>query len=160
MAIYVTRRARFSAAHRLYNPNFSDERNREVYGLCCNPNGHGHDYRLEVTLKGEPDPETGMIVDLKWLKRVIDERVVQLLDHKHLNLDVPFLEGVIPTVENLARAIWDILEASLPGRTLFSVKLLETENNWAVYFGGREEKPTSERSSEAVEHMALTNGIL
>ena len=156
MAIYVTRRARFSAAHRLYNPEFSNERNREVYGLCSNPNGHGHDYRLEVTLKGEPDPETGMLVDLKWLKRVIDERVVQFLDHKHLNLDVPFLEGVIPTVENLTRAIWDVLEASLPARTLFAVKLLETENNWAVYFGGLEESP----SSETFERMALTHGIL
>ena len=160
MAVYVTRRAQFSASHRLYNPEFTDQQNWEVYGHCNNPHGHGHNYQLEVTLRGDPDPQTGMIVDLKWLKEVVHEKIITLMDHKHLNFDVPFMQGVIPTVENLVKAIWDVLEAELPDGMLFAVKLHETENNWAVYFGNCEERLSPEQSREAATELALTSGLL
>ena len=100
--ISVTRRAVFSASHRLHNPEWSEEKNYEVYDKCNNPNGHGHNYVMEITVSGIPDPETGYVIDLKRMKRIINENVVDLVDHKHLNLDVPFLKGIIPTVENIA----------------------------------------------------------
>ncbi|HTR81630.1 MAG TPA: 6-carboxytetrahydropterin synthase, partial [Bacteroidota bacterium] len=104
--MYVTRKAHFSAAHRLFNPAFSDEKNLEVYDKCANPNGHGHNYNLEITVAGDPDPETGYVIDLKRLKKIIEEYFVSKVDHKHLNYDVDFLKGVIPTAENIAKACW------------------------------------------------------
>ena len=101
-----------------------------------------------------------MIVDLKWLKEVIEEKIVTPLDHKHLNLDVPFLEGIVPTVENLVKSIWDRLDPELPEGMLFSIKLHETENNWAVYFGDREERTSPSRSDEAAAELALISGVL
>lgn len=133
--IYVTRKAHFSASHRLYNPTFTDERNEEVFDKCNNYFGHGHNYYLEVTVKGLPDPETGYVIDLKDLKKILDEKVVDLVDHKHLNFDVDFLRGIIPTVENLCVAFWRQLENNLPSGELHSIKLWESDQNVAEYFG-------------------------
>ncbi len=133
--IYVTRRADFSASHRLHNPTWSDERNREVYGKCNNPNGHGHNYILEVTVRGEPDPETGYLVDLKELKETIRREVLDKVDHRNLNTDVDFLAGINPTAENIAVAVWRRLERAIPRGTLHAVRLQETERNMFEYRG-------------------------
>src|SRR6185295_4447957 len=108
--VYVTRRAHFCASHRLHNTEWSDEKNMEVFGKCNNPNGHGHNYEIEVTVAGTPPDETGMVIDLKKLATIIEEEVVESVDHKHLNHDVPFMKGVVPTAENIAIAFWKILE--------------------------------------------------
>ena len=113
--VYVTRKAHFNAAHRLHNPDRPDAWNRETFGKCNSPNWHGHNYELDVTVAGEPDPDTGFVIDLAALKGVIEERVVEPLDHKNLNLDVPFLEGVRTSTENLAVAIWAQLAPHVPG---------------------------------------------
>lgn len=133
--LYVTKSVEFSAAHRLNNPNYSERRNEEVFDKCNNPHGHGHNYRLEVTIAGNPNPETGYVIDLKKLKKLLDEEIIEKVDHKHLNYDVEFLRGIIPTVENLAIVFWRILEERMPEGRLHSVKLFETENSWAEYFG-------------------------
>ena len=133
--IYLTKRVHFCASHRLHSPEFSDEENRRIYGACNNPRGHGHNYVLDVTLAGTPDPRTGMIMDLKEIGRVVRERIVDEVDHRHLNHDVPWLAGVIPTVENLIREFWRALEAALPPGTLHELRLWETETSWAVYRG-------------------------
>ena len=133
--VYVTRRAHFNAAHRLHNPDKSDEWNRRVYGKCNNPNWHGHNYVLEVTVAGEPDPHTGYVIDLAELKRLVDEHVLSHVDHANLNLDVDFLQGILPSTENFAVAIWRRLEPVLPSGRLVSVRLQETENNMAEYRG-------------------------
>lgn len=133
--IYVTRRAHFSASHRLFNPTFSDSKNEDVFDKCNNFHGHGHNYRLEVTVKGTPDPETGYVIDLKLLARLIDQEIVEKVDHKHLNFDVDFLRGVIPTAENIAVSFWRILEPRIPSGTLHSVRLFESENNFVEYLG-------------------------
>jgi 6-pyruvoyltetrahydropterin/6-carboxytetrahydropterin synthase len=133
--IYLTKRVHFCASHRLHSPEFSDEENRRIYGACNNPRGHGHNYVLDVTLAGTPDPRTGMIMDLKEIARVVGERIVEEVDHRHLNHDVPWLAGVIPTVENLIREIWRRLEATLPPGTLYELRLWETDTSWAVYRG-------------------------
>jgi 6-pyruvoyltetrahydropterin/6-carboxytetrahydropterin synthase len=133
--IYITRRETFAASHRLYNPAWSDEKNNEVYDKCANKNGHGHNYVLEVVVKGEIDPETGYLLDLKILKDIIKKNVIALVDHKHLNFDVPFLEGIIPTAENIAIGIWNQLVDKLPAGELYAVKLYETENNYVEYKG-------------------------
>ena len=135
MSIHLTKRTHFCASHRLFNPSFSDEKNWEVFGPCNNPHGHGHNYTLDVTVKGDPDPETGMIVNLRDLSDVVTKEIIDQLDHKHLNLDVPWLEGVIPTLENLAIRIWRRLEKVLPPDTLHSVKLYESEDNFVIYHG-------------------------
>lgn len=157
MAVYVTRKAQFSASHRLFNPDFSEEKNWDVYGHCNNLHGHGHNYHVEVTLRGEPNPQTGMLVDLKWLKQVIYEKIVEPMDHKHLNHDVPFLKGVIPTVENLVKVIWDILDENIPSGLLFAVKLYETENNWAIYFGNREDRIEMNHTQHSIASEAFTS---
>jgi 6-pyruvoyltetrahydropterin/6-carboxytetrahydropterin synthase len=131
MAVYVARRERFSAGHTLYNPDFSDEHNREVFGKCSNPNGHGHNYTLEVTLRGDVDPDTGYLFDLKELSALISKLIIDDVDHRNLNVDVDWLRGVIPTTENLACAFWERLDANLPGALLYSVRVRETEKNWA-----------------------------
>ncbi len=132
--VYVTRRMHFSAAHRLHSDVLDAEANRQLYGLCNNPLGHGHNYELEVTVCGEPDPATGMVIDLTVLKEIMQQHVIDLVDHRHLNHEVGFMAGRIPTAENIAMAIWDILVRQLPVR-LYEVKLYETERNLAVYRG-------------------------
>jgi 6-pyruvoyltetrahydropterin/6-carboxytetrahydropterin synthase len=127
----------FSACHRLYHPEFSEERNREVFGICNNPNGHGHNYVLDVTLRGAPDPQTGMIIDLKQLKEILDERLITRLDHKNLNLDVPVLRGCVPTVEMLVLRIWEELDGRIPGGRLSELTLYESRTNFARYRGPR-----------------------
>ncbi len=133
--VYVTRRAQFSASHRLHNPKLSEEENRRIYDKCNNPSGHGHNYDVEVTVAGEPDPETGMVIDLKLLKRLIHEYVIEQLDHKHLNYDVDFMRDVIPTAENIAIKIWERLEPHIENGKLYSVKLFESQNNYVDYRG-------------------------
>lgn len=128
----ITRRMHFSAAHRLHNPELSDAENARIFGLCNNPAGHGHNYVLEVTVSGDPDPMTGMIMDLGKLKEFLKETVVSKLDHRHLNVDVDFLRGTIPTAENIVSRIWDVIESTLETGRLVEVKLYESENNIAT----------------------------
>ena len=116
--VYVTRKVHFNAAHRLHNPEKSDEWNRKMFGPCNHPNWHGHNYVLKVTVAGEPDPETGYVIDLGNLKALLNEEVVNKVDHKNLNLDVDFLNGVIPSTENFAIAIWNQIEGKLPSGRL------------------------------------------
>ncbi len=140
--LYLTRRARFSASHRLFRPELSDAENMELFGKCATPGGHGHNYVIEVTVTGTLDPRTGMVVDLKKVKEVLEREVVGAWDHRHLNDDVPGLAGVIPTTENLAIAAWKALEGRLFGARLHRVRLSESDNNWVDYFGpaGRREE--------------------
>lgn len=133
--VRVTRRLHFSAGHRLHSPELSDQENREIYGLCSNPNGHGHNYGLEVTLKGEVDPRTGYVVDLKRVRETVEEVVLRDVDHANLNVDVPWLEGTIPTAENIAIAIWRRLEEVFPGGVLDRVVVSESERNYVEYRG-------------------------
>ncbi|MEX1054937.1 MAG: 6-carboxytetrahydropterin synthase, partial [Rhodothermales bacterium] len=112
--VYVTRKARFNAAHRLHNPEKSEQWNRETFGKCNNPNWHGHNYVLEVTVAGQPDPDTGYVVDLGRLKQIINDRVISKCDHANLNLDVDFLMGILPSTENFAVAVWKELENAIP----------------------------------------------
>lgn len=121
----------FSAGHRLYNPDFSDEKNREVFGACANPGGHGHNYRLEVQLTGPVDPDTGMIVNLKAIKNIIKDEIVSKVDHMNLNTDVDFMKGIIPTTENLAMKIFEILDHRIGKGLLSRIVLWESENNRA-----------------------------
>ncbi len=135
--IYITRRERFSAAHRLFNPDLTDKENETIYGPCANPNWHGHNYTLWVTIRGEVNPETGYVVDLKQISRIIRDKVIVKLDHKNINLEVDFMDGQYVSTENLAMGIWKELETSITdlGIKLHSVKLRETENNSVEYFG-------------------------
>ena len=133
--VYVKRRETFSAAHRLYNPAYSDEKNLEVFGKCSNPNWHGHNYVLEVTVAGEPDPETGFVIDLKILKNIINENVLSKVDHKNLNIETDFMADIIPSAENIAKGIFNVLKDKLPSGRLYSVKLFETEKNIVEYRG-------------------------
>jgi len=135
--VYLTRRERFSAAHRLFNPDLSDGENEKIYGLCSNPNWHGHNYILWVTIKGEVNPETGYVTDLKEVSRIIREQVIVKLDHKNINLEVGFMKGKFVSTENLAMGIWSELLPHLKavGVGLHSVKIQETENNSVEYFG-------------------------
>jgi len=133
--IFITRRLEFCASHRLFNPGFSDEENAATFGLCNNPNGHGHNYVLEVTVKGEVDPQTGMVLDLKALKKLINEKIIDLVDHKNLNVDVDFLRGVIPTAENIAIQFWERIRPHIENGELYEIKLYESERNYVVYRG-------------------------
>jgi 6-pyruvoyltetrahydropterin/6-carboxytetrahydropterin synthase len=133
--IYLTRREHFCSSHRLYNPAFSEQKNLEIYGKCAYANGHGHNYEIEVTVAGEPDPETGMILDLKKLSYLIDREILEKVDHRHLNLDIDFLRGIIPTAENLAVVFWGILQPRITAGRLYSVRVYETPNNYAEYRG-------------------------
>ena len=132
--VRVTRSVHFSAAHRLHNPQLSDEENRRLYGLCNSPNWHGHNYDLEVTVEGEVNPVTGYVVDLGEVRAVAEE-VIRDLDHRNLNLDVPWLEGVIPSTENLVVAIWERLAPLIPRGRLHRLVLHETPRNSAEYMG-------------------------
>ncbi len=133
--VFITKKLDFCASHRLYNPTFSDEKNQETFGLCNNPNGHGHNYTLEVTVCGEVVEETGMVLDLKALKGLVQKEVIDKVDHKNLNVDVTFLNGIIPTAENLAVKFWDILEPHIQGGKLYQIKLFESERNFVIYRG-------------------------
>ncbi len=133
--VYVSRKAHFAASHRLYNPAWNNEQNDRVFGKCNNPNGHGHNYDIEVTVAGAPPADTGMVIDLKELAEIVDRELIELVDHKHLNLDVPFLKGIIPTAENMAIAFWKILEPKIPHGKLSSIKLYESGNNFVEYKG-------------------------
>jgi len=134
--IYLTRHEHFNAAHKLFNPNWTREKNEEVFGKCANENWHGHNFELIVTVKGEINPETGYFINVKELSKIIQEHIIEKLDHKNLNLDVPFLQGIMPTTENLAMAIWNELIAHLPaGVMLHSVKIYETPRICVEYFG-------------------------
>jgi 6-pyruvoyltetrahydropterin/6-carboxytetrahydropterin synthase len=135
--IYLTRKEHFNAAHKLARPDWSDEKNIEVFGKCANANWHGHNFDLYVTVKGNPDPLTGFVIDLKRLSTIIKEVIVEALDHKNLNLDVPFMEGLMPSTENLAIKIWEQLLPHIQahGCQIHCIKLYETENNFVEYFG-------------------------
>ena len=133
--VTVTRRLRFNAAHRVHNPALSDDENQAIFGKCNNPNWHGHNYILDVSVSGPVDDRTGYVLDLSVLKRVAEERAVDLIDHKNFNLDVPFMRGVIPTSENIIVGIWRELEPAIrPGR-LVKLVLWETPNNYVEYTG-------------------------
>lgn len=131
----VTARLSFSAGHRLHNPNRDAEWNRRTYDKCDNPAGHGHNYVLHVSVRGTIDPETGMVIDLKNLKEIVRERVIDRVDHRNLNADVDFLQGIIPTAENLARAFWEQLSPAIRQGTLYEIVLQETDKNSVVYRG-------------------------
>lgn len=135
--INITRRENFSAAHKLYNLKWSEEQNYEVFGKCSNPNWHGHNYVLYVTIKGKINKDTGYSVNLKELSVIIKTYIINKLDHKNLNLDVDFLKDVMPSTENVAIAIWNELESPINNLNckLFCIKLCETENNYVEYFG-------------------------
>lgn len=133
--VYITRRERFNAAHKLYNKNWSQEENEAFFGKCSNKYYHGHNFELFVTIKGIANPETGMVMDLKKLKKIIKESVTEQLDHKNLNEDVPFLQEMMPSIENIVVAIWDIIAPQIDNGKLHSIKLIETENNFVEYFG-------------------------
>lgn len=132
--VRVTRRVHFSAAHRLHNPRLSDEENVRAYGLCNSPNWHGHNYELDVTVEGEPDPDTGYVLDLSRLREVADE-MLRDLDHRNLNLDVEWLRDVIPSSENLVVAIWERLAPRIPRGRLARLVLWETPRNYVEYTG-------------------------
>jgi 6-pyruvoyltetrahydropterin/6-carboxytetrahydropterin synthase len=136
--VIVTARLSFSAAHRLHNPNRDAEWNRRTYDKCDNPGGHGHNYFIEVSVQGRIDPETGMVIDLKTLKEIVRNRVVDRVDHRNLNEDVEFLRGVVPTAENLARCFWQQLAPAIDHGTLFEIRLEETEKNSVTYRGENE----------------------
>lgn len=131
----MTRRVHFNAAHRLHNPALSDAENTRIFGPCNNPNSHGHNYDLDVSVAGEIDPRTGFVADLGAVKRIVEERVVARLDHKNLNLDVPEFRTVNPTTENVVVVIWKWLDGHLPGR-LSKLVLWETPRNYVEYTGG------------------------
>lgn len=133
--VYITRRLHFSASHRLHSPNFDDAENTEIFGMCNNPLGHGHNYEIEVTVAGEPDPKTGMVIDLKDLKQTVQKHVIDLVDHKHLNHQVDFMEGVNPTAENIVIACWNQLKNKFQNCELTEIKLYETPRNIAIYRG-------------------------
>jgi 6-pyruvoyltetrahydropterin/6-carboxytetrahydropterin synthase len=131
----VTRRVHFNAAHRLYNPRFSDAENERVFGVCNNPNFHGHNYNLDVSVEGEIDPATGYVLDIARLKEIASECLVRHLDHKNLNLDVPWFRELIPTAENIAVVCWRVLEPALKPVRLTHIRLWETERNYVDYTG-------------------------
>jgi len=135
--IYLTRRERFSAAHRMFRQDWSDDKNREVYGKCSNPNWHGHNYVLWVTVKGETSDNHGFVINANILKEIILKKVIDKLDHRNMNLEVDFMAGKIATTENLAIAVWDELKPDIEkvGAHLHCVKIEETENNYIEYYG-------------------------
>jgi len=137
--IYVSRKEHFNAAHKLYNPSWSKEKNQEVFGPCANENWHGHNYDLIVTVGGTPDPDTGFVIDLKKLSDLIRQEVIEKVDHKNLNLDVEFMSGKMASTENLAIELWNILMPKISGISKFgrlhSIRLYETPRNYVDYFG-------------------------
>jgi 6-pyruvoyltetrahydropterin/6-carboxytetrahydropterin synthase len=137
MKIYITRKVHFNAAHKLWNPNWDETKNQEVFGPCSNVNWHGHNYVLEVTIVGTPNPDTGYVMDLKELKELLDIKILSKVDHKNLNLDVDFMQGKLTSSENFAFEIWHqiVREINSDTRKLYAVKLFETERNFVEYRG-------------------------
>ena len=135
--IFITRRERFSAAHKLWNQNWSDEKNFSTFGKCANPNWHGHNYELFVTVKGSIDPDTGFVADLKEIGKILNKKVISKIDHKNLNLDCEFMKDVMTSTENLAVEIWNQIKSDMVtlGCELHCVKITETENQYVEYFG-------------------------
>ncbi len=135
--VYIQRRETFSASHRLYNPSWTEERNFEIFGKCSNKRGHGHNFQLIVVVKGEVNPETGFVMNLADLKNLIRSNLIESVDHTSLNEDIDFLNGIIPSTENMAIAFWKILSPLIVdhGAELHCVRIIETENNSVEYFG-------------------------
>jgi len=131
----LTRRVHFNAAHRLYNPARSDEWNTRVFGVCANPNYHGHNYELDVTVEENIDPETGYVLDINVLKQLVEEKLLVQLDHRNLNLDVPYFHEVIPTAENIAVYCWQVLAPAISAGRLLRIRLWETPRNYVDYEG-------------------------
>ena len=138
--VYIIRKEHFNAAHKLWRNDWSDEKNEEVFGKCANKNWHGHNFNLFVTVKGVPNPDTGFVINLKDLSRIIKKEVVDVFDHKNLNLDVACMKDILASTENMVIKIWEILEEpiQLAGGVLAKIRLEETENNFVEYFGGNE----------------------
>lgn len=134
--VTVTRRLHFNAAHRVHNPAMSDEENRRTFGKCNNPNWHGHNYILDVSVKGGVDERTGYVIDLSAIKEIVTREVIDKVDHRNLNLEVDFLRGIIPTTENLVVAMWRVLEPAITPGKLEKLVLWETVNNYVEYDGG------------------------
>jgi 6-pyruvoyltetrahydropterin/6-carboxytetrahydropterin synthase len=133
--VYITRKAHFNAAHKLYNPNWSQEQNEAFFGKCANKYYHGHNFDLYVTVKGKADAETGMVLDLKHLKKIIEEYVTNKLDHRNINEEVDFMNGKLASIENLVVEIWNQLEPHIPQGQLHCIKLYETERQFVEYYG-------------------------
>ncbi len=134
--LYITRKEHFNAAHQLWNSNWTEEQNLAIFGKCANPHFHGHNFDLYVCVKGQPNPDTGCVMDLKKLKVIIREEVIDHLDHQNLNLDVPWLSGQMPSIENISVAVWHRIAAKLPvGVQLHKITLWETQNNFVEYLG-------------------------
>ena len=134
--VYISRKVDFCASHRLHTPALGDAENEKLYGRCNNLNGHGHNYTMEVTVVGSVDPDTGMVMDLKALKDLLQVEIVDRVDHKNINVDVDFMQGVIPTAENMVVSFWNLLEDKMPDNCrLFELRLWETDNNIAFYRG-------------------------
>jgi 6-pyruvoyltetrahydropterin/6-carboxytetrahydropterin synthase len=133
--IFLTRKAEFSAAHFYWNDTLSPEENERVFGKCANRNGHGHNYTIEVTVSGEVDPVTGFVVDLKLLKDILEREVVGVYDHRHLNHEIPDFKTAIPTTENIAIAAWQRLDGKIPGAKLYKVRIYETADLFADFYG-------------------------
>ncbi len=137
--VFITRREKFNAAHKLFKPEWNDEKNLSVFGKCSNPNWHGHNYELFVTVKGNPHTDTGFVIDLKKLSEIINDRVITPLDHRNINLDVDFMKDKMASTEILAIAIWEQLQPTISqhGGELHAIRLHETENNYVEYFGDK-----------------------
>tara|TARA_B100001079_G_C16315317_1_gene472032 strand:+ start:394 stop:801 length:408 start_codon:yes stop_codon:yes gene_type:complete len=135
MEITVSRKAHFNAAHRLYNQSWSDKKNKEVFGKCSNPNYHGHNYELIVSVRGMINPETGYVIDMGYLKLLIKNEIEEILDHKNLNLDVPYFSNVIPSAENICVFIYEILRSKIEDNLNLSIRLYETPRNFVEYSG-------------------------
>jgi 6-pyruvoyltetrahydropterin/6-carboxytetrahydropterin synthase len=133
--VTVTRRLNFNAAHRLHNPELSERENRELFGLCNNPNWHGHNYRLDVSVTGEIDARSGYVIDLKVLRDIVERHLIDKMDHKNLNVDVDFMQGINPTAENIVVACWQVLEPVVKPGQLTRLRLWETDNNYVEYEG-------------------------
>ncbi|MEC8679781.1 MAG: 6-carboxytetrahydropterin synthase [Bacteroidota bacterium] len=138
--IYIIRKEHFNAAHKLYNPLWSEEKNMEEFGVCSNENWHGHNYEIEVTIKGKINPDSGMLINLKDLSRIMKEEIIDKVDHKNLNIDVPFLEGIITTTENVTMKFWDVLEDKINSLentecSLYKIRVYETPRNFVEYYG-------------------------
>lgn len=143
--IYLTRKAEFSASHYYHNPDLSPEENRRIFGKCNNPHGHGHNYTVEVTVAGEVDPVTGMVIDIKDLKRLLETEVLQLMDHRLLNKEVPVFQTLIPTTENLAVEIWKLLAPRVAGARLHRIRVYENPDLFVDYYGSQVESGSQPR---------------
>lgn len=135
--LFITRKFHFSASHRVYDPSLSDQENFRIYGKCSNPNGHGHNYLMKITVAGEIDPKIGFVMDLTELKEIVEKEIISKVDHKNLNVDVDFMKGILPSTENVAVKFWEQIENKInkPQRKLYSIRIEETVNNSVEYRG-------------------------